>query len=168
MSNDKMLLATATALALGLATAAVAQPPEGREFGRRGSGGPGDHGRITRYLDLSQDQRQQLEGFAQEMRTSVEPLRQQQRELREQRRGALEAQDPCALGEAELASHALRTQGKVVRDAFNANLESILTDDQKQKLEMMEAARAVGERGRRGPRGRGHRPQGDDSRPPSQ
>ena len=163
MSNQNRLLTTATALALGLATAAVAQPPEGRGFGRRGPGGPGDQGRIARYLDLSDDQRQQLEGFAQEMRTSIEPLMQQQRELRGQRRGALEAQDPCALGEAELASHALRTETKRARDAFKGNLQSILTDDQKRKLEMMEAARAA--RGR----GRGHRgpgPHGDDS-PPS-
>ena len=167
MSKYRMLLATATALALGLATAAVAQPPEGREFGRRGPGGPGDHGRMARYLDLNEDQRQQLEGFAQEMRTSVEPLMQQQRELREQRQGALEAQDPCALGEAELASHALRTQTKGARDAFKANLESILTAEQKQKLEMMEAARAVGERGR-GRRGRGQGPPGDDFKPPNQ
>lgn len=167
MNNNRMLLATAAALALGLATAAVAQPPEGKKFGRRGAGGLGDHGRIFRYLDLSEDQRQQLEGFAQEMRASVEPLMQQQRDLREQRRGALEAQDPCALGEAELASHALRTQTKGARDAFKANLESILTEEQSRKLEMMEAARAVGE-GRRGPRGRGHGPQGDDLKPPNQ
>ncbi len=167
MSNNRVLLATATALALGLATAVVAQPPEGRGFGRRGSGGPGGHGQVARYLDLNEDQRQQLEGFEQEMRASVEPLMQQQRELREQRQGALEAQDPCALGEAELAGHALRTQTKAARGAFKANLESILTDEQKRKLELMEAARAAGGRGR-GPRGRGAGPRGDDSGSPNQ
>ena len=166
MSKRKMLLATATALAMGLATVLIAQPLEGGGFGRRGSGGPGEHRRMARDLDLSQEQQQQVEGFAQEMRASVEPLMQQRRELRGQRQGALEAQDACALGEAELASHALRTQMKSARDAFKTNLESILSDEQQRKLEAMEAARAVGGRGQR--RGRhGLRPHGNDFEPPS-
>ena len=166
MSHKQTLLATATALAMGLATASVAQPPEGEGFHRRGPGGQGDHGRLTRHLDLSQEQQEQAAGFAQEMRASVDPLVQRGRELRGQRQGALEAKDACALGEAELASHALRTEMKSARDAFKANLESILTDDQKRKLEAMEAARAVG--GRRQGRGRhGLRPHGNDFEPPN-
>jgi Spy/CpxP family protein refolding chaperone len=129
---------------------AAAQP-----FGP-GEGGPGSRGPRGpgRFLELTEDQQEAARQIFEQRRPEMQALREQVRENRALLRDELESgsPDPTSVGELVIEGHALRQRGRTMREESKEAFESLLTPEQKRKLEMLEAARAVG--GSRGPRGK--------------
>ena len=128
-------------LIMTVAIAAVAAPP------RRGAGpgaqrGPGG-GRavlppqaIADFLALSEAQSDQLKSLRESMKTTTEPLREQQRANREAMQAALEAGDTAKAGEIAMAGHKVRQQIKAAHDTFQTSFAALLTPEQKEKWDV--------------------------------
>jgi len=147
---------TVAALLIG-APGVVAQPL-GPEEGGPGGGrfrGPG------RFLELTEDQQAVARQIFEQRRPEMRALHEQMRENRTLLRDALESgADAASVGELVIDGHALKEQGRAMREESKEAFESLLTPEQKRKLELLEAARAAGSsRGRRGKMG----PRGDAS-----
>ena len=144
------VVALALAVSAGVAGAQGPGPRGGRP-GNRGPGpgfGPAPE-RLAERLGLSEDQKAQWQAMREKNRDSMKPLFEGARQAHEAFKNALEAANPDALavGQAALAAHAAQ---KKVHDAERAafeELKSILTPEQREKLEEG--------RGRGGPRQRG-------------
>jgi Spy/CpxP family protein refolding chaperone len=141
---------------------AVAQP-----FGPGREGPPEGPplGRAARVLDLTEQQQEATRQIFEQRRPQVEALRKEMRENRQQLKEALESghADPTAVGELVIAGHALRQEGRRLREESKAQLQSLLTPEQQLKLEALEAVRdevGPGPRGRKGRRGRPWGPSG--------
>lgn len=152
-------------LGAAIAAPAGAQPAgQGRPEGRRGHRA----GALIEYLGLSAEQQEQWRTLHQQHREKMGPLREEGHALRQRVREALEANEPAVVvGEAVKAAHAHRQQMQKEREAFEGQLKSLLTEEQKEKFEAFEAARRARGMGRPGwGRRRGGRP-GRGSAPPS-
>ncbi len=145
----KLMVMAAVGAALG-ALPAVAQPAgEGPRGGRHRAAA------IVEYLDLTQEQQDSWKALREQQRDEMKALREEGRGLRERLQKALQADEPDAVvGEAAKAAHAHRQLMKQAREAFEGQLKSVLTPEQKEKFEAFEAARAMGRKGRGA---RGHR-----------
>jgi Spy/CpxP family protein refolding chaperone len=108
--------------------------------------------RLAEYLGLDAQQKAALQQLQKQHRDEMKPSWEQGRELRRKLRAATDAEDPDpqAVGEATLALKAHRDRMKASRAEFEQKLESLLTPEQKQKLEALKAARSF-DRGSRGP-----------------
>jgi Spy/CpxP family protein refolding chaperone len=160
MQKPLITLVGLSAAALLLASGAAAQP-FGPDEGERGRGPRGIRA-AARFLELTEEQQAVAREAFQKQRPEMEALHEQMREVREALRDSLEteAPDPLAVGELMIEGHALRGQARALREESKAVLESVLTPEQKQKLEALEAVRGMdgppgmgGRRGERGPRG---------------
>jgi Spy/CpxP family protein refolding chaperone len=144
-----------TLIGLGVVTLLVAPgataQPWGPGEGRRGPGGPGGP---ARFLELTEEQQAVAREAFEQQRPAMREIREKLRENREARREALETEtpDPFAVGELVIEGHALQVQARALRDESKRALEAVLTPEQKQKLEALEAVRGFG--GPRGPGGR--------------
>ncbi len=161
MTQKLISLAGLGALVLLGGSGAAAQswgPDEGG--GPRGFRGP------ARVLDLTEDQQAAAREMFEQQRPVREALREEMRENRKALRESLESgtADPCTVGEIVMEGHALRERGRALREESKKALTGLLNEEQKQKLETLEAARALieakGRDGRRGPRGGGWGPPG--------
>lgn len=136
------LLAATAALSLAAAGVVSAQP----RGPRGGDGdGPGLH-RAARFLELTEDQKTRLAELREQGRPERERIREASRAAHERLREALEAEspDPTTVGEAAIEVHSLREQQRASRESFENAFESLLTPEQLQKWEMMQASRAAG------------------------
>ena len=133
------------ALALALAVPAVAQVA-GRERGHALS--------FAEYLGLSEEQQASWRALREQHRREMQPLMEEGRELRRRLRETLRSgnADPAAVGTATLAVEAHRKKVRAAREAFGQTFQSLLSAEQKEKLEAFKAARKVGRC--RGPMGR--------------
>jgi Spy/CpxP family protein refolding chaperone len=151
-------LAAAVAAAAGLATAAWAQTAapghDGRARARRVD-------RVASYLGLSDQQKESWRALRERQRDEMKPVLEEGRTLRDRLRTALQAepQDPTTIGQAMIDLKAQRDKVKVRREAYRQQLRALLTPEQQQKLDALEAARALGRgsKGRMGRRGPGRR-----------
>jgi Spy/CpxP family protein refolding chaperone len=102
--------------------------------------------RIATALGLSEEQRATWEAAAQTFRTTTAPLHDQMRTLHDQIESLLSQAnpDPTAVGEKMIAMHALREQMKAARETMDNTVASVLTPEQKSKLETLRAARPHG------------------------
>ena len=162
MSLRKKL--TGAALALGLtltfgASAAMAQQPqgdsatqqqqgapEGREFGRRkGRGMRGGFGalRALRELNLTDAQQQQVRAVVDRFVASIEPQREQLKQLREQGREG----EPSA--DVQEKARALRQQIHQSEQNMRTEILSLLTAEQRTRFEQIEAERKARREGMR-------------------
>jgi len=116
-------------LIMTVAVAAVAAPP------RRGAG-PGGQRAIIEFLALSEAQSDQLKALRDSMKTTIEPLREQQRANREAMQAALEAGDTAKAGEIAMAGHNVRQQIKAAHDSFQTSFAALLTPEQKEKWDV--------------------------------
>lgn len=135
-----------------LASGVAAQPfgPDDGRRGPRGLRGPG------RFLELTEEQQSVARDAFEKQRPEMRALHEQMREVRESLRDSLESEspDPFTVGELAIEEHALMGKARALREESKAALESVLTPEQKQKLEALEAVRGfVGPRGMRGRRG---------------
>jgi Spy/CpxP family protein refolding chaperone len=147
MRHTLITLVGLGAVALGGAASATAQPfgpGEGRR-GPEGMHGPG------RFLELTEEQQAAARELFEQQRPQREALRAELRENRQALRQALEggSPDPCVVGELVIEGHALEERGRAQREESKEALGALLNAEQKRKLEVLEAARAL-----RGPGGR--------------
>ena len=139
------LVAAGAALALAAGTVlAVGAAAQGR-------GGPGGLGRVLRHLDLTDEQQDAIRGVAQRHRESARSLRQElgaaRRALRDEvRSGAADETAIRALA-AEVAP--LAADAAVRRAALYAEIRGLLTDDQRARLEELQANARENDRRRR-------------------
>ena len=161
MTQKLISLAGLGALVLLGASGAAAQswgPGEGG--GPRGFRGP------ARVLDLTEDQQAAAREIFEQQRPERQALREEMRENREALREALESgtAEPCTVGEIVMEGHALKERGRALREESKKALTGLLNEEQKSKLETLEAARELtgrkGRPGTRGPRGGGWGPPG--------
>ena len=98
--------------------------------------------RAANFVGLTADQRAQWEAMHKELAASLQPLFDQRRTAHHNLESLLEATpaDACAIGNAAIAAHSVDAQLKAAHDAFKAKAESILTPEQKTKLEAFIAA----------------------------
>lgn len=148
------LLAAAALVALPL----LAQPPGGG--GPPGPPDPPDFGermvqQLTRLLELTPAQHDQLVTFTRQLETTVRPLRQQERANHEQLRTLLEGAnpDPAAVGRLVIANKGLQEQIKTARQAFDTAFTAILSAEQQMGYEVFK--KMAFHRQRRGPGGPG-------------
>ncbi len=118
----------------------LAQSGEGRSLGRRGHGGRGGDMRALRELDLSEAQRGDVRALFEEVRATGNMKR-----VAERRKALNDAVEILAddgeiqnlayqLGEAEAAA-------AIERKQLQQKIESVLTDEQRQKLAQLKAER---------------------------
>jgi len=144
---------------LGLAVGAIpvaAQPADGPGQGFR-DGPRGRRGQAAvEYLGLTVQQQEKWTALHQEHREAMKPFHEEGLALRKRLEESLEANEPeVMVGEAAKALYAHREAARQARKAFETQLTSILTEEQKVKYEAFKAARGAGRKGGRG-RG-GHR-----------
>jgi Spy/CpxP family protein refolding chaperone len=146
-----------TLLGLAVAAAPVAAQLEGEgrgpRDGRRGRGMKA----VVDYLGLTAEQQERWTALHEQHREAMKPFREEGRALRQRVQESLEAgESEVDVGAAVKALHAHREAGKQAREAFQEQLKSTLTDEQKVKFDAFQELRGAGRKGRGG-RGRGHR-----------
>jgi len=159
MRSNSSVVGSVMALALLAGTVAAQTGP------RAGKRGPGPMAGEMRYLQLTDEQRAAVESALEAQRAQVEALRESMQANRAQLREALDnpSPDPVAVGEIVIDGEKLRKEERALRDEAQKALGSVLTPEQKQRLEVLEAARALG-RGR-GSGGPGMPPPGEGPGP---
>lgn len=137
-------LALTVALAAGIALPALAGP------GARGAGFP--LRRALRQLDLSDAQKDQLRSAREARRPVFEELRSRLRTDRAALKGLLDAgtKDYTAIGKAVVRMDETRRALKSEREKARATLETILTPEQKARLEGFLRGLRAGRRGDHG------------------
>jgi protein CpxP len=118
--------------------------------GRGGFGLPG-----LRELDLTDAQKEQIKTIHESHRTEVEQIAQRTRDAQ---RAIDQAANGNSVDEATIRSHsttlaAAIADGAILRGKVNAEIFSVLTAEQQQKLNEFRAQ--MQERSKNGPRGRG-------------
>ena len=143
----KAVLGSLGALALASASAYAVGAPEaggrpGRTQGRGEWGGPMRMGMMG-ALNLTEEQRASFKQIVEEQHQAQQPLRQQERELREQIRQQLDGgnADPTTIGQLTIQAHALGKQLHESRAALMERFEALLTPEQKARLEQLKSER---------------------------
>lgn len=118
---------------------------------QRGPANPGE--RMMRFLGLSAEQQAQWTVIHDEMRASIEPIREQRLANRAELASELEATSPNTfrIGELVIANHNLGLQVKALREQTQARIMAMLTPEQQEKFQQM----IERQRGRRGGLGLG-------------
>ena len=110
--------------------------------------GPRDPGAIlhnpralARYLHLTPDQITATQKLAADLKATVEPLRQQEKQLRDAFETAVSAPNanPCDVGQAALALHANHEKIKAALDDFDKKFSALLTPEQLARYEALKA-----------------------------
>jgi len=142
---------------LGAVLCAVSVAAQQRRQGPSEGRGRGD-GAIE-YLGLSEQQQEQWGALQAQHREDMRPLQEEGRILQQRVRESLEADEPEILvGEAAKAVYAHKKNVEAAREAFEAQLSSVLTAEQQEKFEALKEARGSGRKGRqRQQRKRRHR-----------
>lgn len=148
----------APALVLGalfsllLAVGASAQRGPGmRHHGHGGPRGLMNVDRLAEYLDLTAAQKTQVEQLREKMKTAMEPLREEHRELAEAVHTALEnGADATIVGTAVIASHQHREKMRAIHEQYDGELETILTPAQLSRWQALKDAHKTMRPGRRG------------------
>ncbi|HSN87050.1 MAG TPA: Spy/CpxP family protein refolding chaperone [Thermoanaerobaculia bacterium] len=138
----KRTLIVASCLAVLLATVAFAQHgPDGPVFMKRMHHGGGGHHTemLVEHLGLNDSQKATFEKLQAEMNVKVEPLLEQHRQIFEETHEALEAgnADPTELGNQMIAGWELMKQVRAAHQELLTQLSTVLTAEQKTKLEEM-------------------------------
>ena len=141
-------------LALAAGTIPLAAQGEGQGRGRGSREGHRMQA-VVDYLGLTAAQQQEWQTLTTQHREAMKPFYEEGQALHQKLQESLEADEPdVVVGEAAKAVHAHRAAAKQAREAFEGQLTSILTAEQKVKYEAFKAARGMGRNG--GP-GKGHR-----------
>jgi Spy/CpxP family protein refolding chaperone len=143
--------------ALAGALIAAAQPQDRPMHGPPGRGGPDG----ARYLDLTADQKAQIQELRQAQRPQLQELAQKLRDSQKRLHEALEAPspDPAAVGTIAIEGHELQKQMRKLHEDADAAVRALLTPEQQVKFDALQSLRR--ERGPMGPMGpRGGAPLG--------
>jgi Spy/CpxP family protein refolding chaperone len=114
--------------------------------------------RIADLLDLTDDQRRAFDELRSRSFDGVRPKFERMRTLGEELRDLLDgaSPEPAAVGAKVIALHELREELGAARDAFESELDKLLTDEQRFAFDALRKARRDFES--RGPRDFGHGP----------
>lgn len=155
----RTMLTAATVALMMAASMMIAQPGPGGP-GRGGKGGPNQQGvapgaGMIEYLGLDEAQAEAWTSYHEAFRAAVAPLQDAKQALHVQLREALETDTPDAsvIGKLMLDIQATRTEIFSAREALDANLKSILTEEQLVKFDAFRAAKTHTRRGGGGPGG---------------
>lgn len=152
---------TAVAVLALSGTLAFAAPGSGMKAHGDHMRGPGGHGmrgdfagRFAEKLNLTDAQKQQMQQLRERFRAENEPLRAQFKQNRADMKAARDANDTARLDSLKGTADSLRAQMKERRTAQHEQMMSILSADQKAKLDALKAERQSrrGEHGRHGKR----------------
>ena len=118
---------------------------------QRGPANPGE--RMMRFLGLSAEQQAQWTVIHDEMKASLEPIREQRQANRAELATELQSTSPNTLrvGELVIANRNLGLQAKALRDETHVKIMAMLTPEQQEKFQQM----IERQRGRRGGLGLG-------------
>ncbi len=108
--------------------------------------GPPPHDRIAAALGLNDEQKAAWAAARHTFWTTTQPLREQARSLRGEI-DALVAQgspDPAVVGQKTIALYGVRQQIQAAHTAMDSAIASMLSPEQKLKLEALKAARPMG------------------------
>jgi Spy/CpxP family protein refolding chaperone len=98
--------------------------------------------RLAEYLSLTAAQKTQVEQLREKMKTAMEPLREEHRELAEAVHTALEnGADATTVGTAVIASHQHREKMRAIHEQYDGELEAILTPAQLSRWNALKDAR---------------------------
>jgi protein CpxP len=145
--NRKTILAGALAVATLAAGTVVAQPGGGFGGGRghggkMHGGGHGGPGAAFAKLDLTDEQKSQFRELMAKQRDEMKPLRDQERDARKELREAIDGgADATRVGQLTLALEAVRKQVRARHEAARDQFVTLLTPEQKEKFEEMQAER---------------------------
>ena len=131
----------ATAVVIVLAGSLAIAAPNGGKGGRHGKRGFGFSEKMAEKLDLTDTQKQQIRDLQASFREQNKAFFESARETREEFRAAKEANDTAKLEALKPALQSQHAQMKQLRDAQHQRVLSILTADQRAKLEAMKAER---------------------------
>lgn len=132
---------------LGAALCAVPAAAQQRRQGHPERSGRGEG--AIQYLGLDEQQQEQWRALHAQHREDMKPLQEEGRILRRRVQESLEADEPEILvGEAAKAVYAHKKSVEAARQAFEAQLSSVLTAEQQEKFEALKAARGSGHKGR--------------------
>jgi Spy/CpxP family protein refolding chaperone len=169
MTRKNLTYALAAVAALGIGAATLgAQPPGGPGHG--GPGGPEGIGRppgqaehrgpdllnprfLARYLELTEEQREELKAILETHRDAVRPIQEEIRTLGQELRALLESEspDPANVGEIVLEIQALHQDVAAARQVLLDDIRASLTPEQQEKLDrILEILEALRDRGPRG------------------
>jgi Spy/CpxP family protein refolding chaperone len=149
-------LALGAALSVLVATAATARPGFG---GKRMHGRGADHAEqrlefLAEYLSLTGAQKTAIEKLQDGLQTRIEPLREQQKQLHEQVREALDNDaDAATVGALVIAQHVGREQIRDLMEAHAGQVKAQLTPAQVARWEALKDAREARRGHRDGYRG---------------
>lgn len=92
---------------------------------------------LVRVLDLTDEQLAEVQALIEDIQTTFGPLREQLAMLAEdlQAELSMETPDPLVVGQIVITMHDLRTQIADLREQFRDEFLSILTDEQRAKLQ---------------------------------
>jgi Spy/CpxP family protein refolding chaperone len=136
----KKTIATAVALALG-STLAFAGPGRGGHFGRHGKGGQAHFERLAQELGLTDAQKSQLKEQRQNFREANKARFETHRDTVRQYREALRAGDTARADELKPVVDVQRGEIEQLRAAQHRAFLSVLTSEQRAKLEALRAER---------------------------
>ena len=146
--NRKTILAGALAVATLAAGTVVAQPGGGFGGGRghggkmHGHGGHGGPGAAFAKLDLTDEQKAQFKELMAKQREEMKPLRDQEQDARKALREAINSgADATRVGQLTLALEGVRKQVRARHEAARDQFVTLLTPEQKEKFEEMQAER---------------------------
>ena len=137
-----IVLVAAAAIAAGPQRGPGSGPMAGPQQGAGGPQGPGPDGEIlppralAEFLGLTETQIEQLAALRETLRTTVQPLIEQQRANHEQIEAALAAGNAAQAGQLLLDNYNLRPQIKAAHDAFAAAFAALLTPEQQAKWDV--------------------------------
>ena len=157
MKRTTIILAT-LALLIGSAAFAQGRGFRGRSAHPKAMGmqqGPGQgFDALAQYLGLTDAQKTEWQNLREATKTTVQPLMEQGRSIRDQIHTALQDgnADPTAVGKLVVQKYQIGQQIRAAHDKLQADLKATLTADQQVKFDAFNAARqAMGRGPGRGP-----------------
>jgi Spy/CpxP family protein refolding chaperone len=141
MKKLALTLLLAAALPLAAQRGPNGPGPNGHPGGPPGAGAPSPDEVLRAVLGFTDAQLAQLHALLDSRRAAGEARRAPLESAHKALHDAVEATtpDPTAIGNAVLAVRALEKQAQAANDAFKTAFAAILTDEQKAKLEQIEA-----------------------------
>lgn len=134
------------AIAIVAASVAVAHPQRGGQCGEGGRGAM-----LMEKLDLTDAQKKDIGELREKQQAAMQSLREQMQKMAVEFRDLRDANDPRAEAMRE-EMRTLREEMQARRMAHHADVEKLLTPEQKKELDQLRAARRDRMRGaRRGP-----------------
>jgi Spy/CpxP family protein refolding chaperone len=140
---------------------------EATSTGPRGQRGVGRSERLAKILDLTEEQQASWKSLHEQHRTDMQPLREEAHDLHQKLRAAMDAPNPdaAAVGAAMLAMKQHREKVQAAETAFQGQLSSLLTPEQKTKYDALRSAHGFGRGHWGGPRMRAPSGTSPESRP---